>query len=127
MQPLLAFLVVLSSIVSYFVAALSYGIFQRYPWPQFMGVLVGSVWLVSLVYKKQTKGRMIATMGGGALASFFFWYALAYSTYAPLTDPLPEQQVIAGLQSLTLPDHTGEPTSVLSDQNTLVVLYRGNW
>ena len=127
MKPLLALLIILGSIVSYFVMALSFGIFQRYPWPQFIGVIVGSVWLISLVYKQRTTGRMIATMGGGTLATFFFWYALSYSNYEPPTNPIAQQQVVSELTGLTLPDHAGEPTAVLSDQKTLIVLYRGNW
>lgn len=127
MKPLLAFLIVLGSIVSYYVAALSFGIFQRYPWPQFIGVTAGSAWLIALVYQQRTAGRMIATMGGGALAMFFFWYALSYSNYEPLIDPLQQSQVVADLQSLTLPNHAGQQTPVLCKRNTLIVLYRGNW
>lgn len=129
MKTFLALAVVVLSVVSYFVLSGNFGIYQRFPWPHFLGIALGVFGLLRLMAEKRNIWRALATTLGLALGGLFFWYTLSYSNYAPRTVGVQAGSQVAALSGMQLTAHDGQPRNVIvdGDQATLLVLYRGYW
>ena len=129
MKTLAALATVVLAMVAYWVLALRFGIYQRVPWLHFVGMLVGSGWLIWLLREKRTVGRGVALVFSLGLTALFAWYTLSYSNYAERAYGVTSGQAVASLQGLTLPNQEGVATPVMTpgSRGTLVVFYRGFW
>ncbi len=120
-------LLVLASIVSYFVLATEVGITQRYPVVHFAVCIAAVVTLAVMTVKRFSLWRLASLVVAAFFSYAFFWYTLDYSGYAAR-----ELKVAAGASigtGLVLTSAGGEATPVLAPaaRATLVVLYRGYW
>lgn len=129
LKQLLPVALIMLGIISYFVLATVFGIYQAVPWLHYAMVLGGTFWLARLAVEKRKVLPWISTVTGAVFSVLFMWYTLSYSAYAPRQLAVQEGQVIDALTTLQLPDQDGQPTTLLdgASRATLVVLYRGYW
>ncbi len=134
MKELAALLVAFASVISYFLLATRFGVYQRWPVVHYLGCLLACALLVWLV-TTQTGGRRLLAAGAltvaVALTTFFAWYTVSYSGYAANTSAHANGEPLGELLTgLTLASHSGEATPVFrrgEDRGTLLVFYRGFW
>ena len=128
MKTFAAFALVIVAMVAYWVLALGFAVYQAVPWPHYLVMLAGCIWLGLLIREKRTTGRVVALVAALGLTGLYGWYTLSYSSYVP-RDGLEEGRVIAGLGEALLANQDGQPTPLLeaASQATLVVFYRGFW
>lgn len=117
------------SIVLYFVLSTQFGLYQRYPVPHILLAFAGVAWLTLDLRRHGGWLRGLALAFGLFLAASYTWYTLDFSTYDARDHGVRTGQAVAGLTSLSLVDHDGQPTSVLANTQraTLLVFYRGFW
>ena len=133
MRSILAVLLVIASVVAYFVLSTGFGVFQAVPWPHFLVAAGACVWLMVELRRERTVGRVVALIVAAALTGAFTWYTLDYSSYRDETPPsLAVGARFAELASLNLPDASGEvvpllPAASAEHRATLIVFYRGFW
>lgn len=127
MKILMALLLVLGSIVSYVVLATGYGIWQRVPWPHYLGALAGVAWLVMLVREKRHWARIGALVFAVLLTGLYAWWTLSFSAYEDRAHHAAPGETIPALATLELPDQDGKPARLLGEGVTLLVFYRGSW
>lgn len=122
--PLLA----LGSAIAYVVASTRFGLYQEIPWIPLALMLFALAWATAIVWQRRSAWRYLALGVTAFLAVAYAWWTLDYSAYADKPGAVEDGETIAALADLELPDSAGEPTPVLADdQTTLVVLYRGHW
>lgn len=130
MKILAALLLILLSLGSYFLLALRFAVYQRYPVVQYLLAAVGVAYLVWLAADQFSIGRLVAAVAGAALLGGFLWYTLSYSAYRK-----GPAQATAGLgsrlASITLATADGEeipfPQLLTGHPLNLVIFYRGWW
>lgn len=129
LKHLLPVALIMLAIISYFVLALVFGIYQAVPWPHIVVALVGCVLLTRLAIQEKRLPPWLATATGVAFTGLFVWYTLSYSAYETRALNVDENQVVGELANLELPNQDGEPTSLFADgqRATLLVFYRGYW
>ncbi len=129
LKHLLPVALIMLAIISYFVLALVFGIYQAVPWPHILVASFGCIWLVRTAMQEKRLPPWLATATGVAFTSLFVWYTLFYSAYEPRAMKVAEHQVVGALADLRLPNQDGEPTSLFADgqRATLLVFYRGYW
>lgn len=120
---------IMLAIISYFVLAMIFGIYQAVPWPHYLLALVGCVLLGRLALQQRQLRPWLATATGSIFTALFVWYTLVYSAYEPRQLAVQEAQVVAELADLQLPDQDGNPVGLFdgTSQATLLVFYRGYW
>lgn len=121
----------LFAIISYFVLALGFGVFQRYPVVHLLLALVGFAGLLwSLVHEFNAR-RLVFLLLAGVFAGGYVWYTLDYSNYESTDVEVSEGTTLEALRGLELTAHDGSSTPVLASANeataTLMVFYRGFW
>ncbi|RMI14386.1 MAG: hypothetical protein D6681_05285 [Calditrichaeota bacterium] len=132
MYTFLYFLLVLFSLISYFVLSTRMGIYQEYPIVHFLGAIIGLGLLIRQTIKQFTRTRLTASIVAGALLLLFMWYTLDYSVYENTTANIATGDVVdAQLREIPLLSPAGD-TLRLGDEIarhafTLVVLNRGHW
>jgi len=132
MREIAGIFLTLFSIMSYFVLATYYAVYQRVPLPHLLGCLVACVFLGFTVVRQKGWRRFTAAAAlvfSLALTGFYAWYTLGYSTYDGDASAALETSFAAELGGLTLASQDGEPTEVFrtGDRGTLYVFYRGFW
>ena len=133
MRSLLAVLLVIASILAYFVLSTGFGVFQPVPWPHLLVAAGACVWLIVELRRRVAIGRVIALVVATALTGAFAWYTLDYSSYGGEVPPsFAAGDRFAELMSVTLPDASGEVVALLPPASaehraTLIVFYRGFW
>ena len=120
---------IMLAMISYFVLAIVFGIYQAVPWPHYLIAAVGCVLLGRLALQRRQLRPWLATTTGTIFTALFVWYTLVYSAYEPRQLAVQEAQVVAELADLQLPDQDGNPTGLFdgTSQATLLVFYRGYW
>ena len=132
MRALAPLLLVLASIISYFVLSAGFGVFQCVPWPHLLIAGLACVWALRQVL--QLKDATLLRRGLGfvsvalcvLLTGLYGWYTLSYSNYPP-GQGVAAGERIAQLPGMQLTSHDGSPAAVLAERATLLVFYRGFW
>lgn len=120
---------IMLAIISYFVLALGFGVYQKVPWIHFLLAIIGCIGLVRLAREQRRWLPWVTTATGFFFTTVFAWYTLSYSVYTPRQSAVQEQQIVAGLTDLRLSDQDGQPAGLFDQQSaaTLLVFYRGYW
>lgn len=128
-KTVFAVLVTIVSIVSYVVLATRFGIWQRWPFPHYLGALAGAVWLALLIRQRFTWPRALAMVFCLLLTSLFFYWTVVFSSYETREHAAKPGEILAELPALALPGATGTPTPLFTGQERaiLLVFYRGSW
>lgn len=129
LKHLLPVALIMLALISYFVLALVFGIYQAVPWPHFLVASFGCLWLAWLAVEAKQLRPWLATATGVIFTGLFIWYTMSYSAYDARTLAVSEQQVVGPLADLRLLNQNGEPAALFEDgrRATLVVFYRGYW
>ncbi|MEM8929619.1 MAG: hypothetical protein AAGE94_00495 [Acidobacteriota bacterium] len=127
----MALLLVVASIVAYFVLATRYAVFQAVPWVHLLVAAGACVWLAIDWRRHAGKGRLAALVVAVVLTAFYTWYTLDLSSYRGETPPsFAVGDQFADLRLVELPDASGNALPLLGDgtaRATLIVFYRGFW
>ena len=127
------FVLALAAVISYFVAATQYALYQRWPVLHFLLAAIGCTVIVwGLTKRSRWWSRFLSALAltlALGLSGLFAWYTLDYSTYggdhAPpigtvLAKELSEAQLLSYQDAKTHLWTSGE-------RATLLVFYRGHW
>jgi len=121
----------LFAIVSYFVLALGFGVFQRYPMVHILLATAGCAGLAWGLLREFRIRRLAFLLLAGVFTAGYIWYTLDYSSYETSDSGVAEGSTIDELLSLELASHEGISTPVLAPAEeaaaTLLVFYRGFW
>jgi hypothetical protein len=133
MKELGGCVVVLIAVISYFIAATQFALYQPWPVAHFLLAAVGCGLLVWALMKRST--WWLRTLSASALtfalglSGLFVWYTLYYSAYegdyAPPVGTMLGQE-LGEVQLLSFEDertHLWTP----EERATLLVFYRGHW
>ncbi|MCG8456747.1 MAG: hypothetical protein MI919_10745 [Holophagales bacterium] len=131
MRSVLPPLLLLVAIVSYFVLAVQFGFYQRYPWPNLLLIAAALAWQIAETVKRRSWARATVAVLMLLLGATYTWYVLDYSSY-PASAGVPEAGTTLGeLTELSFPNQRGETSPLLdaavASRATLLVLYRGHW
>lgn len=133
MRVILSLLLIILAVLSYFIVATQFGLFQRYPWVHFALGLAGLYLLVHLIRRKFTMWRLGALFLGVLLLGAFVWYTLIYSTYPTTTTAfVPGDQIDSTSgDTIVLKSMSGDPfhfrEEIARQPLTVLVFYRGIW
>lgn len=135
MRVFSALLLIVLSVVSYFVAAIQFGIRQDLPVIHILLGLTACAFLFrEAVRAERTSQRWIrsaAVVFGLFLVSGFIWFTVVASAYSKSGPAAIQGQSVPELASLKLERHDGQVVEVISptgsSKATLLVLYRGYW
>lgn len=121
----------LFAIVSYFVLAVGFGFFQRYPMVHFLLAAAGCAGLAWGLLREFRIHRLVFLLLAGVFTAGYIWYTLEFSSYETSEIRVAEGSTIDGLPGLELTSHRGISTPVLAPAEeaaaTLLILYRGFW
>lgn len=130
MKALAYFLIIPAAMILYFILATSLGFYERYPILPLLLIAVGLFFLIRLLFSKFTILRLFLTLAGIALAGFFSWWTLSYSTFPDLEHPVAVGTQV-DVMSNELPDSSGEIRTLGEIQGDsaaiMLVFYRGYW
>ncbi len=133
MKELGGFVLVLIAVISYFIAATQFALYQPWPVAHFLLAAVGCGILVwGLTKRSQRWSRTLSASAltlALAVSGLFVWYTLDYSMYegdyAPPVGTMLSQE-LGEVQLLSFEDeetHLWTP----EERATLLVFYRGHW
>jgi len=134
MRELAGFALTFSAVVSYFVAATQFGLYQRWPIVHFLLAAAGCgviVW--GLTRRCRWWSRLLAALTLAlalALGGFYVWYALDYSTYGGDQAPAVGTLLASELDGVRLVSDLGDESALWTrgaGEATLLVFYRGHW
>lgn len=121
----------LFAIVSYFVLALGFGIFQRFPLLHMLLAAAGCAGLLWGLFREFRLRRLAFLLLAGVLTAGYIWYTLDYSSYETTEVQVTEGATIDALRDLELTSHGRIRLPLLAPAEeaaaTLVVFYRGFW
>lgn len=123
-------LLALVGLASYFVLALRFGVYQRYPFAHILLTAAGVVLMIVKMRNNFSWAKLSATLLALGALVVFVWWSQSYSTYGE-----PPQQFGAHASSAALPFtlKTSEGKSfdfnaaLKQAQRTLLVFNRGYW
>lgn len=124
-----------TSVIAYFVLAVQFGLYQRWPVVHLALCLAACLGLALLLKESASTARRIVRILALALClaltGFYAWYTLSYSSYNSTTpDVAVGEDLAPRLGEIRLASHTGEEMPVWAPgehRGTLYVFYRGFW
>ncbi|MEK7728371.1 MAG: hypothetical protein AAB354_08135 [candidate division KSB1 bacterium] len=124
------FALALAALLSYFVLALLFGVYQRYPLVHMLLTVIGIVVMAVNMQKNFSRPKFSAILFSGLLLAIFVWWSQSYSTYGE-----PAQQFGArgsdAMPSFVLKTSEGENfdfnAAIKKTRRTLLVFNRGVW